>query len=118
MKISDLCFFGAVGLSLLALIGGLMFGVPTYSVWTAEQEGRAMLAKANYAKEAQVADAKAKLESAKYLQEAADVIQSNLTPGYLTYLNIQAMEHVAEQNDRAVYFYGGTAPALTVPVEK
>jgi hypothetical protein len=57
MKISELCFLGAIGLGLLALIGGLMFGVPTYRVWTAEQEGRAMLAKANYAKEAQVADA-------------------------------------------------------------
>jgi hypothetical protein len=118
MKISDLIVFGAVGLSLLVITGALMFGIPTYLVWTAEQEGRAMLAKANYAKEAQVADAKAKLESAKYLQEAADVIQSSLTPGYLTYLNIQAMEHISEQNDRAVYFYGGTAPALTVPVEK
>lgn len=103
-------------IALVALIAAGLYFFPLYSVWTAEQQGRAMLAKANYSKEAQVADAKAKLESAKYLAEAATTIQSSLTPGYLQYLKIQAMEHVAEQNDRAVYFYDAAAPKLTVPV--
>jgi membrane-bound lytic murein transglycosylase len=106
-----------IGLASLAVIGALAYIIPTYSVWEAEQQGRAMLAKANYSKEAQVADAKAKLESAKYLQQAAEVIQSSLTPAYLNYLNIQAMEHVGEQNERAVYFYGNSAPVISVPVK-
>jgi hypothetical protein len=113
---SEKRWIAGTAIALILLIAGGLYFVPVYSVWTAEQQGRAMLAKANYSKEAQVADAKAKLESARYLADAANVIQASLTPGYLQYLKIQAMEHVAEQNDRAVYFYDASAPKLTVPV--
>jgi hypothetical protein len=107
------------GLGIVAIIGGIVAIaalVPVYSVWTAEQEGKAILAKAEYSKKAQVADAEAKYQSAKYLKQAADEIQSGLSAEYLEFLRIQMMETVGERNEHAVYFYGGSqAPAPVVP---
>ena len=103
---------GVVGL------GGLMWGIPAYKVYSAQQEGKAILAKAEYSRQAQVQDAKAKLESAKYLNDAATVIQSSLSAPYLKYLEIQMQEEVASKNDTAVYFFGESSSApVVVPVK-
>jgi hypothetical protein len=89
---------------------------PIYGVWEQSKAGEAMLAKAEYAKKAQIADAEAKYESSKYLRQAAEEIQSSLTPEYLQFLRTQAMEHISETNDRAVYFFdssvGNIAPLI------
>jgi hypothetical protein len=87
---------------------------PVYNVWSQGKVGEAMLARAEYAKKAQIADAEAKYESAKYLRQAADEIQGSLTPEYLQFLRTQTMEHIAEQNDRAVFFYDAGLPAPVI----
>jgi hypothetical protein len=87
-----------------ALIGGTLYLLPKYSVYSARMEGEAILAKAESAKMAQIKDAEAKYLSAKYLKQAADEIESSLTPAYIDYLRIQMQEQVGEHNSNAVYF--------------
>jgi regulator of protease activity HflC (stomatin/prohibitin superfamily) len=107
MKLSTAIIAGTF--SLFVLIGAFAWGLPQYKVYSAEQDGRATLARAEYAKQAQVQDAIAKLESAKYLAQAAGVIKSSLTTEYLDYLRIQMQEQVGERNHSAVYFFNGEA---------
>ena len=47
-----------------------MWGIPKYRVYTQRQEGMALLAHAQFAKEVAVAEAKAKMESAVHLAQA------------------------------------------------
>lgn len=101
----------------VGVIGGLLFGVPKYSVYQAEMRGKAILAQAESSKKAQIADAEAKYESAKYLKAAAAEIQSSLSPQYLDYLRIQMQEEVGAKNDRAVYFIEGK-PSPVIPINK
>lgn len=54
----------------LAVMAGLLFGVPAYWVYHQHQEGRAELAKQEYSKQILVQEAMAKQESAKYLAQA------------------------------------------------
>lgn len=51
---------------LALLITTLMIGCPTYDVYTSKMKGQAQLAHAQASKEVQVAEAKAKMESAMY----------------------------------------------------
>jgi hypothetical protein len=100
------------------IVGGTLWGIPHYKVFSAEQDGRATLARAEYSKKSQVQDAMAKLESAKYLADAANVIKSSLTPEYLQYLKIQMQEQVAERNGSAAYFFeSGTQQKVTIPAK-
>jgi len=57
------------------LVIGCMTGCPYYSVYQQKMEGEAELAKANYSKQVQVQEAKAKMESAQY-NAAADTIRA------------------------------------------
>lgn len=52
----------------LILLG--MYGCPHYRVYSARKDGEALLAHAQSSKEVQVCEAKAKMESALYLQKA------------------------------------------------
>lgn len=66
---------GIVALGVVALIGvgsigGLMYGWQQYKVFSAEQDGRAALAKAEQDRQIAVAEARAKKESAEMLAEA------------------------------------------------
>lgn len=99
--------------SSLLIVGSLMFGLPLYSVWTAEQQGKATLARAESTRQAQIVDAKAKLEAAQYLSQAADQIQTKLTPEYLEYLRIQMLGEVGEHNPNVIYFEA--QPLITAP---
>lgn len=91
-------------ISIAAVIAGLMFVLPLYGVWTAKLDGEASLARAESTRQAQIIDAEAKLQSAKYIGQAADEIQSKLTPEYLEYLRIQMLLEVGEKNGSAVFF--------------
>lgn len=51
-------------------IGGGMWGCPQYSVYSAEQDGKAKLAKANQDREIRVREATAQRDAAKMLAEA------------------------------------------------
>ncbi|MGL5060916.1 MAG: hypothetical protein ACRC62_13150 [Microcoleus sp.] len=112
MRKEDWTFFAVSGVIVAGIIAGLYFA-PLYNIYSKEQEGRAALAKAEYSRKAQIEDAKAKLESAKYLKEAADLIESSLSPAYLEYLRIQMQEEVGSKNDSSVYFFDGKPPAVT-----
>jgi regulator of protease activity HflC (stomatin/prohibitin superfamily) len=107
----------AVGVFLaLAVIVGilaLMFGLPIYGVWKAEQDGKAELANAEYSKQVAVQTAKAKNESAAYeaqaeVTRAKGVAQANQIIGsslkdnedYLKYLWINQLE----KNPNAVVY--------------
>ena len=87
-----------------------MWGVPTYSVWSANMSGKAKLAEANQSKQIKIAEAKANKESAVYYAEAeverakgmaqANRIVGNSLKGhedYLMYLYIQNMHQTKNQ---------------------
>ncbi len=96
-----------VGVLLSTLvIGGMMAGMPRYSVWQQEMAGRAALAKATQNRQIKIEEAKALKESATFMAEAEvlrakGVAQANEIIGqglkgnteYLRYLWIQGMEN-------------------------
>jgi regulator of protease activity HflC (stomatin/prohibitin superfamily) len=61
--------FLTVLLFLFLLAGGL-YGCPQYAVYSAEQDGKAALAKANQNREIAVREAQAKMDAAKLLAQA------------------------------------------------
>lgn len=104
-----------IALLAIVVIGGLMMGLPHYSVYRQRLEGAALLAHAQSAKEVAVAEAKAKMESADLLKRAeiirADgVAQANKIIGeslkghneYLTYLWI--VDVAAAGTDKTVVY--------------
>ena len=99
MKLYQVIIAGA--LTVTVIIGGLLYIIPTYKVWTAEQDGKAILARAESTKKAQILDAEAKLESAKFLKLAGVEMSESLNPLYLEFLRLQMIENVAEHNQNA-----------------
>ncbi len=89
----------------LAMIAGLLFGVPQYWVYHQHMEGKAQLAKAEYSKQTLVQEAIAKQEASKSLAQA-EVIRAegvakanriigeslNSNESYLHYLWIHNLE--------------------------
>ena len=95
-------------------IGGLMAGLPIYSVWQQEQSGKAALAKATQDRQIKIQEAQAMKESAKFFAEAEvirarGVAEANKIIGsglkgndeYLRYLWIQAM---GDKDDKATVY--------------
>lgn len=64
-KVSGGSIIGTI-VGLVILVTTLMIGCPTYNVYTSKMKGQALLAHAQASKEVQVAEAKAKMESAMY----------------------------------------------------
>lgn len=103
-----------VGLSIvvgiITIILLYMFAGPEYTIWSEGMAGRAKLSHANFSKEVQVAEAKAKEESAAYLAHA-EVIAArgldsavrivggglNSNPDYLRYLFIKELKETQNQ---------------------
>lgn len=97
-------------LSIGAIVFGLMFGLPEYSVWHQKKAGQAILAKANFSKQVAVQEAEAKMDAAKYLADA-EVIRAhgvakanhiigqslNNNEAYLRYLYINNLENTKNQ---------------------
>lgn len=109
-------FFTIVGIIFVLIvifgsgIGGCMYGLPQYNVYSATLSGQATLAEANSSRFAQVAQSKAKWEAADYeakaevrraegAAQANRVLQGSLggPEGYLRYLQIQALENSKSQ---------------------
>ncbi|WBQ16346.1 membrane protease subunit [Sphingobium yanoikuyae] len=99
---------GILGLALLigVTLSGILWGCPSYNVYSKEQAGRAALAEAQSSRQIAVLEARAKLESAKMLADAEVVraegaaranriLQDSLggPDGYLRYLQIQAIDN-------------------------
>ena len=102
--------WGLVVLSLigLAVILGLMFGLPMYNVWQQEMSGRAELAKAEQNRQIKIEEAKANLEAEKLnaqaevvrAQGAAEAIKienGSLTPTYIQYLWVRQQNSAANK---------------------
>lgn len=104
-KWTSLSIIGAV-----ILIGGLMWLLPIYSVWSSSKKGQAELAQAEYNRQIIVRQAQAKLDASKLEAEAAvqhahGVADSNAiiandlggAEGYLRFLYIQMLENTQEK---------------------
>lgn len=104
---------GAV-LTGLCLVIGLIFGIAAlhsmYSVWSARNDGKAIIAKAEYDRQVKTLEAKAAEESAKHLAEAEviraegvaranQIIGDSLTgnEAYLRYLYIDGLKNSSGQ---------------------
>lgn len=74
MKLPRLITISALGLTGFIIL--TMWGCPVYSVYSSKMEGQALLAHAQASKEVQVAEAKAKRESASELAQA-DTIRAH-----------------------------------------
>ena len=99
--------WGIVALAIisLAVILGLMFGLPLYNVWQQEMSGRAELAKAQQNRQIKIEEAKANLEAeklnaqaeierAKGAAEAIRIENGSLTPTYIQYLWVRQQSNV------------------------
>ncbi|GHE41875.1 hypothetical protein [Sphingobacterium griseoflavum] len=71
MKSSTILF---VGLLVIALILGLMFGLPQYSVWQQEMAGKARLAEATQSRQILIEQARAEKEAATLQAEAIKIM--------------------------------------------
>lgn len=115
--------------TVIALIGSLIFGGPVYGVWQQSLAGKAELQKAEYTRQVAILEAKAKMESASQLAEAeviraegvakanqiiGDSLKGN--PSYLQYLWITQGE---ENANRTVYMVpsNGAAPIPTFDIQ-
>lgn len=99
-------------LSALFLIGGMMWGLPTYNVWSAEKSGQARLAEAEQSRQIQIEEAKANLESeklnalseverAKGAAAAIEIENGSLTTEYIQYLWVRQQSNL---NDKTVIY--------------
>jgi regulator of protease activity HflC (stomatin/prohibitin superfamily) len=108
---------GGIGtLVIAAIIGGSLYGCPKYNVYSQRMQGEAELAQANYSKQVQVQDAKAKLESAQSYADAevirargvakanaiiGDSLKDN--DGYLRYLWINKLADSESKGGQVIY---------------
>lgn len=105
-------------------IGGGMYGCPLYAVYSAEQEGKAALAKANQNREIQVREATAKRDAAKLLAEAeverakgvaaANKIIGDSLHGNEAYLRYLWIDGIKEHGKGASVIYVPTEAQLPI----
>jgi len=114
---------GIIALGIVvALIALVMWGVPTYRVWSMEMSGRAELAEAEYNKqiivieaearlEAEVLNAEAEIERARGAAEAMEIVEDSLTEIYILYLWVRLMA----ENENVIYIpTEGALPILEI----
>jgi regulator of protease activity HflC (stomatin/prohibitin superfamily) len=100
----------AIGVSLVVIIPFVMWGMPQYNIYSKRLKGEASLQQAQYDRQIAVAEAHAKMESAKLLaqaevERAKGVAQANKIIGdslqgneiYLKYLWVNNLENSKNQ---------------------
>lgn len=106
MRETTLMFMGV--LCVVGVVAGLMWGIPTYSVWSREMSGRAQLAEAEWNRQIQIREAEANLESeklnaqseverAKGAAQAIEIEAGTLTPEYIQYLWVRQLSLAQSQ---------------------
>ena len=110
----------AAVLLIVAVIAGLMWGLPQYNVWQQEQSGRAQLAEAEYSRqilireaeanlEAEILNAQAEVARAEGAAEAMYAVQDALSDEYIRYLWVRMMAG----NENVIYIpTEGSLPIL------
>ena len=98
----------ALAVVAIAVILGLMFGLPLYNVWQQEMSGRAELAKAEQNRQIKIEEAKANLEAeklnaqaeverAKGAAEAIRIENGSITPTYIQYLWVRQQSDLSDK---------------------
>ncbi len=114
-------FFVVVIVIILLLAG------PYYTVWSKGMNGRAILQEAEYSRKVRVAEAQAKLDSAKLeaqaeIQRASgqaqanEVITKTLSPEVLQYQYIRMLEENGDANNEKTIIYIPVNPSTGLPV--
>lgn len=96
----------------IAVVLGLMIGIPKYRVWSAEQSGKAEFARAEQNRKIKIEEAKANLEAeklnaqaeverAKGAAEAIKIENGSITPAYIQYLWVRQQSSL---NDKTVIY--------------
>lgn len=112
----------------VAMILGLMFGLPKYNVWQQEMAGKAEMAKAEQNRKILVEEAKARLEAEKLnaqaeierargMAEAMKVENNTLNETYNQYLFIRTLEKIADKGSLPQIIYvpsEGLLPVMDV----
>lgn len=116
----------------VVIIGGILFGLPQYGVYTKSLNGKAQLMEAEYTRQTAVLEAQAKLDSAEKLKqvriteaegiaEANRIIGASLknNPEYLTFLQIQNIQEGAEKGNKTYFVAPNQAgvPTIVQPTE-
>jgi hypothetical protein len=91
-----------IGSVIIGVIWLLMWGLPTYNVWTSSLSGKAELQKAEYTRQVAALDAQAEVARAQGVAQANKIVAEGLggPEGYLRYLWI---EKVAGSSNQIVY---------------
>lgn len=98
--------------TLVFIIGLLMWGIPKYRVWSSEMAGKAEFTRAEQNRRIKIEEAKANLEAeklnaqaeierAKGAAEAIKIENGSLTPTYIQYLWVRQQN--ATSNNRIIY---------------
>lgn len=84
----------AIILTIVILIGSLMWALPKYKVYSKELSGKAELKEAEWSRQIAALDAQAEVERAKGVAEANAIIGESLegNEAYLRYLWIQGLQ--------------------------
>lgn len=109
----------------IAIILGLMFGIPKYNVWQQEMEGKAEMARAEQNRMILVEEAKAKLEAeklnaqaeierAKGMAQAMEIENGKLTSTYNQYLFIRTLEKISDKGSLPQIIYMPTEGMVPV----
>ena len=114
--------FGIIGASFLVSLFIISSIVgPIYNVWAQSLAGKAELQKAEYTRQVAVLEAKAKLDSAKELAQANQIIGDSLKGNreYLQYLYITGLEEGSQKGNVTIYVpTEGGMPVPTLQMNK
>lgn len=116
------------GISAVAVIMIMMFGLPIYNVWQQEMAGKAEMAKAEQNRKILIEEAKARLEAeklnaqaeierAKGMAEAMKIENGTLNSVYNQYLFIRTLEKLADKGNLPQIIYmpsEGLVPVIDV----
>lgn len=114
MNVTSSAVLGGIGV--VVVIGGLAFGIPTYTRYQrlANERNQTTVNDIQIAQTAQLVQvqkqkAQIQIEQAKGIAAAQDIIKSTLTPAYLQYEAIEAQKsEVDSQNHTIIYIPSGS----------
>ncbi len=91
-------------LAFIALVlGGFMYGLPMYNVWSAGKAGEAQLRQADYTRQTKVVEAQANLQAEKLnaqsevvraggVAKSNNIVKSSITDAYIRYLWVKTLD--------------------------